>query len=433
MGDRQKFIVLSADALITEDLRILQEMPNFRKYVAGGARMESMRSVYPTVTYPAHTSMITGCLPGKTGIVSNFREIAFGSSAWVLEHDRVQTPDIFTAAKRAGLTTASVFWPVTGNHPHVDWLINEWPGCAPDIPITEALKGQGSGEETLAIAQMYAGEMARTALHPDSDYFIADCAAEIIRRYSPDLILVHPANVDAARHAHGVFHGEVEQAVKETDGIIGTLCRAAAAANYADRLNFLLVSDHGQIDRKRLVNVNALFAKLGWVKTDGRGNVADWRAWAVSQGFCTYVITKNGDEAFLKSAERTLRELAQEGVYGFGEVLNAEEAYARYGLKGTFSFVLETDGFTAFADGHLPPVVLQETDASDYRRGLATHGYMPEKGPQPVFLAKGPAFKSGFTGGRGSICDLAPTLAAAMGIPFFPCDGTARMELLRGE
>lgn len=431
---RNKFIVLSADALVTEDLAILEDMPNFRKYVAGGARMESMRSVYPTLTYPAHTSMITGCLPGKTGIVSNIEKIGYGTPGWVLEHDRVKVPDIFTAAKRAGYTTASVFWPVTGNHPDIDWLINEWPGCAPDLPIEEALGREGSGEEMLAVARMYAKEMARTSLHPESDYFIADCAAEIIRRYAPDLILVHPANVDAARHANGVFCKEAERAVRTTDDFIGILCRSAAAAGYGEDLNFILVSDHGQLDRKRIVNVNALFSKLGWIDTDSDGNVKDYKAWAVSQGFSSFVVLKDkADKVFMREAERTLRLLAEEGIYGFGEVLGADEAKSRYGLYGNFSFVLETDGFTAFADGHLPPVIVQERDAADYRQGLATHGYMPEKGPQPVFLAKGNAFRSNYTGGRGSICDLAPTLAKAMGFEFYPCDGRALSELLIEE
>ena len=68
-----KTIVFSADALVTEDLKLLQEMPNYRRYVDGGARTESMLSVYPSVTYAAHTSMATGCTPGKTGILGNAR------------------------------------------------------------------------------------------------------------------------------------------------------------------------------------------------------------------------------------------------------------------------------------------------------------------------------------------------------------------------
>ena len=181
---KQKFIVMSADALVTEDLELLKTLPNYNKYVEGGARTESMLSVYPSVTYAAHTAMATGCTPGKTGILSNFERLepVVFELPWVLTHDKVKVPDIFTAAKRAGLTTASVFWPVTGNHPDVDYLINEWPGCAPDMPICEALASQGSSREVLEIVRLYEKEGERTGVHPGCEYFVAECAAEIIRR-----------------------------------------------------------------------------------------------------------------------------------------------------------------------------------------------------------------------------------------------------------
>lgn len=431
---KEKFIVLSADALVAEDLELLKTLPNYRKYVEGGARTESMLSVYPSVTYAAHTSMATGCLPGKTGIVSNVEKLGKGLYDWALDHKFVRVPDIFDAAKRAGLTTASVFWPVTGNHKSVDWLINEWPGCAPNIPICEALKGQGSSEETLDVVRIYEKEMERTGVHPGCDYFVADCAAEIIRRHVPDLTMLHPANVDGARHNHGVFGEASAQSVKETDDMIGIVCRAMEAAGYKGKFNFILVSDHGQMDMKRIVNVNTLFADLGWIKVNKKGEAEDWKAWGLSQGMSSYVVLKDpSDRAFSDEAERVLRKTAEDGLYGFGEILNKEQAKERYGLWGDFSFVIETDGITGFGDGWLHPSTERRRNFSDYRQGMATHGYMPEKGPQPVFCAKGPSFKENYVGKRGRICDLAPTLAAAMGIPFYDCDGEVLRELLKED
>lgn len=428
----QKFIVMSADALVTEDLELLKTLPNYKKYVAGGARTESMLSVYPSVTYAAHTSMATGCVPGKTGVLCNFERLEKGKYDWALDHKFVKVPDIFTVAKRAGLTTASVFWPVTGNHPDVDYLINEWPGCAPNLPIAEALASQGSSEEVLNIARMYEKEMVRTGVHPGCDYFVADCAAEIIRRYAPDLTMLHPANVDGARHGFGVFSEEVSQAVKETDDMIGIVCRAMEAAGYAGKFNFILVSDHGQLDMKRVVNINTLFADLGWIDVDKDGKVIDWSAWAISSGFSSFVQLRDPyDEAFKQEVERTLRGMAEDGLCGFGDILNEEQAKERYGLWGQFSFVIETDGFTGFGDDHKHPSIARCRDISDYRQGWATHGHQPEKGPQPVFCAKGPAFKENTVGKSGKIYDLAPTLAKAMGIPYFECDGKALTELLK--
>lgn len=72
--NKKRLLVCSVDAMVCEDLELLKELPNFRKYLAGGCEVtEGMRSVYPSVTYPAHVSMITGCYPGTHGLTSNFR------------------------------------------------------------------------------------------------------------------------------------------------------------------------------------------------------------------------------------------------------------------------------------------------------------------------------------------------------------------------
>ena len=68
-----KMIVLSADALVHEDMEELSAMPNFRKYLAGGAAIKRVKSIYPTITYPCHTTMATGCFPDRHGIPGNLK------------------------------------------------------------------------------------------------------------------------------------------------------------------------------------------------------------------------------------------------------------------------------------------------------------------------------------------------------------------------
>ena len=144
------------------------------------------------------------------------------------------------------------------------------------------------------------------------------------------------------------------------------------------------------------------------------------------------VLKDPSDEAFARTVERTLRAWAADGVYGIGDVLTAAEARERYGYWGEFSFVIDTsvDGGTMFGDKIEHPLVTRN-ETIDYRYGRGSHGHLPEKGPQPVFCAKGPAFKENYTGAKGRIYDIAPTLAAAMGIPFFACDGTVLTDLLK--
>ena len=70
----KRLLVLSVDAMVTEDVDAIRSMPNFRKYLAGGSEFRGgMRTIYPSVTYPIHVSILTGCYAGKHQITSNFK------------------------------------------------------------------------------------------------------------------------------------------------------------------------------------------------------------------------------------------------------------------------------------------------------------------------------------------------------------------------
>src|SRR3954471_14028150 len=47
------------------------EMPMIRRLAAEGARAASMRASDPTVTWPNHTTLVTGVSPARHGVVGN--------------------------------------------------------------------------------------------------------------------------------------------------------------------------------------------------------------------------------------------------------------------------------------------------------------------------------------------------------------------------
>ena len=114
--------------------------------------------------------------------------------------------------------------------------------------------------------------------------------------------------------------------------------------------------------------------------------------------------------------------MAADGLYGFGRVYTAREVREEEGLYGGFSFVLETDGYTSFSNACTRPFV-RPADNSDYKFGRATHGYHPDKGPQPTLLACGPHIRSGVILDRRSILDEAPTYARILGVELPDADG----------
>ena len=315
---KQKLIVLSADALTFEDMEYLKTLPNYRKYLEGGCRVKRVRSVYPTITYPCHTTMVTGVWPEKHGVLSNMELIPGASPVpWKWFYSSVSwKEDLFTAAKRAGLTTAAIFWPVTGGHPAIDYLIDEyWPQPG-DENMRHVFARAGSSEEVLdIIEEQFHGIRIRT--HPQTDDFIMRCAREFILRYQPDLLMLHPANIDAYRHNYGLFNDQVTKGVEETDRYIGELMEAVEEAGLSDCTNLALVSDHGQIDIKRIVSPNVLLAEAGLIETDGDGKLRDWKAYCQSGGTQALVYLKDpNDRDVYDKTYKLLRRLEEEGSMG---------------------------------------------------------------------------------------------------------------------
>jgi predicted AlkP superfamily pyrophosphatase or phosphodiesterase len=111
---KKHLIVLSVDALNKHDFDYINQLPNFKDFIENGAYVREVDSVYPSLTYTAHTSIITGTYPDKHGIFTN--EIATPSVAtkqpWFWFEKDIQVPTLFDYARKANLVTANVLWPV---------------------------------------------------------------------------------------------------------------------------------------------------------------------------------------------------------------------------------------------------------------------------------------------------------------------------------
>jgi predicted AlkP superfamily pyrophosphatase or phosphodiesterase len=265
--------------------------------------------------------------------------------------------------------------------------------------------------------------------HPSLDYFIARCTCDIIRQYKPEFMMIHPADIDAARHHYGLFNEKVNEAVEQTDQWIGQIMEALDEAGVREETNFFLVSDHGQMDITRVINVNVMLADHGLIRWDEKG-ITDWDAYSLSNGMSALIYLKDpGNLAVYQKTHALLRYLRDEGIYGISEVYTEAEAREKERLGGDFSFVLETDGYTSFGDGWKRPIV-KNFDSSDYRYGRATHGYLPHKGPQPVLIAKGPQVRNGVVLENAHIIDEAPTYAKLLGVELPDAEGKAVTEIL---
>lgn len=438
---KQKLFVLSMDAMVGEDIEYLKTKPNFSRLMKHCCQVEKARTIYPSITYPAHVSMITGCRAGKHGIFNNthFRT-ATGHPAWHLYSSEVKVEDLFAAAKRAGCTTGAVYWPVTGLNPNIDYLIDEYFFYDPKESETEedilnGFRKLGANEATLLAVKdnmgrfpgEYRSRTGKLTLNQTFDNFINGCACSLIRRYKPDVLVAHNCLLDSLRHKNGVFNEFVTEGLDITDMWLGEIVDAMKEAGVFEDTNFVIVSDHGQMNFVRRVKPNVLLARKGWITVAPDGTIESWKAYVQSGGMSAIVVVK--DKSVEKDVYEYLCRLRDDEVWGFGEVLTRKEVEDSYGWSGDFSFVIETDGYTTFSESWSEPLI-SAIDLNDYRLGKATHGYKPEKGPQPVFVATGPAFRKDVKLPFCLTIDEAPTFARILGQEMPQAEGRVLSEIL---
>ena len=430
---KNKVVVLSVDAMVFEDIKYLRTKPNFGMLYEGGSSVDHCRTVYPSVTYPCHVSMSSGTYPNKHGVTNNaaFCPGQLKDVPWNWFADVIKTPDIFSAAKAAGLTTAAVFWPVTGNHKDIDYLIDEyWPQSSTDTQHDCFIRS-GSTEEVWEKCIKPFVDGVKIRKHPVTDWFNIQSACAMIRHFQPDLLLIHPGNVDSYRHATGIFSDKVTQGLDETETFVGMLIQATKDAGVFEDTNFFIVSDHGQMEIVRSIKPNVMFADHGLIEVNEDGTMKDWKAYCHSTGMSAQIRLKDPtDRETWQKTYDLLCHMRDEGIYGIGEVLTAEEANEREHLAGEFAFVIETDGYSSFAEDWKRPMI-KNLDISDYRFGKATHGYNPAKGPQPTLVAYGPAIKQGVRMEFAHTVDQAPTYAKILGAEMPWADGHALDEILK--
>src|SRR5579863_3360772 len=101
-------------------------IPNLLRLKSQGSFAEAVEGVYPTLTYPSHTTIVTGCLPSRHGIYTNLSSRVAGQNAkdWFWFAKSIQCTTLWDEARKHDLSTASIAWPVTAGA-DIDWDVPE--------------------------------------------------------------------------------------------------------------------------------------------------------------------------------------------------------------------------------------------------------------------------------------------------------------------
>ncbi len=414
----KKTLVISIDALISDDIPLLEALPNLGPIVKGAAQVRDIECIYPTLTYPCHVSIMTGCYPDKHGIVHNERlQVNVPKPQWNWWYKDIRVKTMLDYAKAAGLSTATVTWPVMAGSA-ADYNIAEiWAPTINDDPTDICTQANSP-----AVAEIFERNKGRLKwmLTPEFDNYAEHCGAEIIETFQPDLMFIHFSYVDHQRHQNGVKGEKVNEALRFVDDKIGTLVAALNRQNLLGKTNIVILGDHGQINVSHLFNLNKLFYDRGLIDVDEQGKITGWRMYAQSCAFSAHIHL--GPAMDRNEAAAILKEIQQTYPQEIEKVWTAEEALNQWHMKGDFEFVVEAVTSVSFGK-NLTGDLIESVDNSDYKFSVATHGHLPTKGDQPPFILSGPDIKMGVQIQGAKLVDEAPTIMKIYGIVMEDIDG----------
>lgn len=402
-------------------------MVNLRQAMTQGAHANGVRGVFPSVTYPSHTTILTGVKPIKHGIYYNTPVEATGPTGrWYWENDSVKVPTIWSAAKKAGLTTACVSWPVTVNAPITYnipevWYLPEHKGGEQDRLKATSDKANPPGlfEEAQANAT---GKLEANGFNLDylsGDENLARIGSYLIRKYKPAFLAIHIANVDHFEHEQGRDGDKVRSAVASADEAIKTIMESVEKAGIKESTTIIVTGDHGFVDIHSQVAPNVLLAKAGLIDPKNKNA---WKAYFHSSGGSAFLHLKDkNDKQSLSRVKEILNTLpiAQRKLFRVVDRAELDEvgadpnaALALAPVQGvTFSGSLEGDIMKPAKGG--------------------THGYYPDfKEIQTGFVAFGRGINKGVTIPEMGLEDIAPLIAHLLNLDFPTADGTLYPGLL---
>ena len=249
-------------------------VPNLRRFITEGSYAEGVIGVVPTLTYPSHTTLVTGVTPSVHGITSNttFDPLFKNQVGWYWYADMQHAQTLWEAAHKKGIVTANLNWPVTVDAPGIDVNMPEyWRASTPDdLYLLRALaRPLGLQQQLEASEGTYVDGNTTTVA---SDAVRTKYGVAMLRRFHPGFFTIHLSSLDETEHETAPFSAASNSNIEAIDGMIGALRDAALAVN--PNTVVTIVSDHGRYQPARHPGVHLMESDAvarGW---RGRGDAA---------------------------------------------------------------------------------------------------------------------------------------------------------------
>lgn len=386
--------------------------PNLKKLMKEGVYANGIRSVFPSVTYPAHTTIITGAYPARHGVYYN-APINAKPGQWYWEENYIKTPTLWDAVKSAGLTSAAVMWPVTVGAP-IDY----------NFPVKRADEDEKTDQLSVTLPYVTpAGLMdeiqqkATGKLMPEDfsgnytiDKTIGKMGAYLFKTYRPNLMALHFVTLDHMQHEEGREGPAIEKSLSLIDSLVGVVVQTVADAGLQGSTAIIITGDHGFVNSTRSFSPNVLLAQHGLLSKD------DWRARFHSAGGAAFLYLKDPrDTAALEKVRQIFKSLPPDQQKAFRLVDRTELDTAGANPEVALGLAMK-QGYAA--NNNMMGMVVKE------KKKGGSHGYFPDfKEIQTGFIAAGAGIGTKRIKEEMGIKDVAPMIARLLGLSLQAPDG----------
>lgn len=389
-------------------------IPTLREFLRKGAYATGVTNVTPTVTYPNHTTLVTGVDPNVHGIKTNtvFDPEGAEKGAWNWYGSQIEVPTLWDAAKAEGMTTASVLWPVSVAHPALDYNVPEYwrtkTQPSDNYLMYAVSTPRGFLENVNLLSPLFDSSNSD---HVTMDANLTEIALAMIEEGKPQLLTIHIVGLDGVQHANGPLPGDEEsmQVLEKLDTMIGRIIAAELAAY--PNATIAIASDHGFHRVDATINLNAAFARAGLIELDVDNKLDSWRAYAWNSGGSASVVLKDSnDKATFDAVNEILTKLENDPASGISSVVRGAAAVTEGALPFA-SFLVDSKG------GYAMGGALTGETTKPQNKTTGTHGYRnthPEMNSS--FFILGPGVTAGKNLGHIDIRQIAPTLARELGV-----------------
>jgi len=367
----QYVLLVSMDGFRADYLEIT-DTPNFDKMAKNGVQSEGLKPVFISKTFPNHYSIATGMYAESHGLIANsFFASDLDKHYSIRDRESVENGDfyggepIWVTAERQGVKTASYFWvgteaAVAGVYPSITKRYDQ------KVPFDDRI-----------------------------DSVMTWFSLPISHR--PRLVMLYFHEPDWTGHEYGPSSAETADQIQRMDGIMGSIMEKAEKLSIADKLNVLVVSDHGmtELNQEHIIDLSA-YTDFSDVTMAGAGPT---------------VFLSSDSRKRLTTVYNDLQQLPNAQVYWKRDI--PKRWHYRDHERIPEVLIVAEEGWTLMPMGHGP-----EMPKGD-------HGYDNElTSMQAIFVADGPAFKSGYSRKEFENIHIYPLLAHILGLePYQGIDG----------